>query len=255
MRKILFLGAGKKLSADIIEMYESSESCSIAAVVGPMALKNMLCEKGFNFNFTLDEPKDNENLKRLIAKANIDTIFSVQYRWIISKDVIEAVNGHAFNIHMALLPYYRGHHTTIFPILNGEKNCGATLHWMSPIVDTGYKCFDSLVPIDQEDSGLSLEAKVAEAAMDCARRFIDLLENNAQIPRIPIPEGGNFYTAQSIFPLKKIALGEDPQTIKRKARAFNYPPHEPAYFETNGERQYVIAGRGGWLPFFKKNKL
>ena len=42
-----------------------------------------------------------------------------------------------FNIHFSLLPKYKGMHTTAWPILNGEKKTGVTLHKIDNGIDTG----------------------------------------------------------------------------------------------------------------------
>jgi methionyl-tRNA formyltransferase len=42
-----------------------------------------------------------------------------------------------FNIHFSLLPKFRGCHTAIWPILNGESEHGVTLHWIDAGMDTG----------------------------------------------------------------------------------------------------------------------
>ena len=42
-----------------------------------------------------------------------------------------------FNIHFSLLPKFKGMHTTAWPILNGEKLSGVTLHKIDNGIDTG----------------------------------------------------------------------------------------------------------------------
>ena len=55
-----------------------------------------------------------------------DVFFSLEYDRIIK---LEQLNGcRAFNIHFSLLPKYRGCHTSVWPIRNGESYSGVTLH-------------------------------------------------------------------------------------------------------------------------------
>ena len=42
-----------------------------------------------------------------------------------------------FNLHFSLLPAYRGMHTSAFPLLNGEKYSGVTIHKIDDGIDTG----------------------------------------------------------------------------------------------------------------------
>ena len=42
-----------------------------------------------------------------------------------------------YNIHFSLLPAYKGMYTSVFPILNGEKDVGVTFHEIDAGIDTG----------------------------------------------------------------------------------------------------------------------
>lgn len=56
------------------------------------------------------------------------------------KDIVPASitkRGHIFNIHYSLLPKYRGLHSTVWAILNGEKEVGLTIHQMNEKIDAG----------------------------------------------------------------------------------------------------------------------
>ena len=58
----------------------------------------------------------------------------------LKKEIIKTKNfksNKLFNLHFSLLPSYKGMHTSAFPILNGEKYSGVTIHKIDNGIDTG----------------------------------------------------------------------------------------------------------------------
>lgn len=251
MKRTLLLAADAEFVLQSAQRLGAARAMSVAAVAGPASLKSKLVDiLGADVLFLADPTRDDPRLLTLIKNERIDWIFSVLYRWILPAEAIEAVSGNAFNIHLATLPDYRGTHTTIFPILNGESQCGVTLHWMTPEVDMGDKILGKVLDIAPDDSGIHLESRLKDAALECIGDFVQLVDSGKELPRIPLPPGGMFYKKESIFPLKRIVDPTDVVELDRKARAFNYPPHEPAYILRDGKKYYIIAGKGGWLPTY-----
>lgn len=71
-----------------------------------------------------------------ISKFKIDSIIVINYNRIIDLDIVINI-PHILNIHMGLLPLYRGNFANSLSILNGERNVGYTLHRVSEILDAG----------------------------------------------------------------------------------------------------------------------
>lgn len=57
------------------------------------------------------------------------------YKPIVPATVLQ--NNLCINIHYSLLPKYRGFHSTVWAILNGESELGLTIHLMSKYIDDG----------------------------------------------------------------------------------------------------------------------
>ena len=193
-----------------------------------------------NFVFIDCDKKCDENIYKTIINEKIDLLLSIQYKWIISKQVIEAVNCNAFNIHFGKLPDYRGHHTHVHPILNDEKNITTTLHWIQPEVDTGFIAFTDTCPILSDDTSISLMEKAVNSCITLLESFFNCVTTNSAIPKISIEGEGNFYGIKSIFELKQIKSVNDFEEVDRKSRAFYYPPHEPAYIILNNKKFFII---------------
>lgn len=78
-----------------------------------------------------------------------DVICSIYYRYIIGNDVIETVDGRIFNLHPALLPKYRGCSSLTWAMINGEKECGYTYHYINKTCDIGDIIFQNKITIEE----------------------------------------------------------------------------------------------------------
>lgn len=67
------------------------------------------------------------------------------------------------NIHPSLLPKYKGLNTHKRALGAGDKNAGATVHWVTPELDAGDIIRQVEVPISREDTEETLKAKVLKA--------------------------------------------------------------------------------------------
>ncbi len=99
-----------------------------------------------------------------IAKLNPEYIFSFYYRNLLSEPLLATARKGAFNLHGSLLPKYRGRAPANWVLVNGETETGVTLHRMVKRADAGAILAQQKVIIDRTDTGLSLHAKLRDAA-------------------------------------------------------------------------------------------
>ncbi|WPP01171.1 bifunctional UDP-4-amino-4-deoxy-L-arabinose formyltransferase/UDP-glucuronic acid oxidase ArnA [Pseudomonas sp. HR96] len=99
-----------------------------------------------------------------IAKLEADYIFSFYYRNLLGDALLASVKGGAFNLHGSLLPRYRGRAPANWVLVNGETETGVTLHRMVKRADAGAIVAQQRVAIERSDTGLSLHAKLRDAA-------------------------------------------------------------------------------------------
>ncbi|EIK68961.1 bifunctional polymyxin resistance protein ArnA [Pseudomonas synxantha BG33R] len=99
-----------------------------------------------------------------IAKLNPEYIFSFYYRNLLSEPLLAIARKGAFNLHGSLLPKYRGRAPANWVLVNGETETGVTLHRMVKRADAGAILAQQKVSIDRTDTGLSLHAKLRDAA-------------------------------------------------------------------------------------------
>ncbi len=186
-----------------------------------------------------NEARNEEALLAAIRSRGVDALISVQHPWVVSAAVLEAVGGRAFNLHNAKLPEYRGYNTISHAILNGDPVYTTTVHWMAPEVDTGDLAYEASVPVGDCDTAWSLYQKTMGSADAVFGRLICDLGGGKTVPRRPPGPGGRFYRKREIEALKEIVSPGDAREVDRKARAFYFPPHEPAYFKIGGKKFYV----------------
>ncbi|MDI3250629.1 MULTISPECIES: bifunctional UDP-4-amino-4-deoxy-L-arabinose formyltransferase/UDP-glucuronic acid oxidase ArnA [unclassified Pseudomonas] len=99
-----------------------------------------------------------------IAKLNPEYIFSFYYRNLLSEPLLATARKGAFNLHGSLLPKYRGRAPANWVLVNGETETGVTLHRMVKRADAGAILAQQTVAIERSDTGLSLHAKLRDAA-------------------------------------------------------------------------------------------
>ncbi|MCF5511180.1 bifunctional UDP-4-amino-4-deoxy-L-arabinose formyltransferase/UDP-glucuronic acid oxidase ArnA [Pseudomonas sp. PA-3-6H] len=99
-----------------------------------------------------------------IAKLNPEYIFSFYYRNLLSEPLLATARKGAFNLHGSLLPKYRGRAPANCVLVNGETESGVALHRMVKRADAGAILAQQKVTIERTDTGLSLHAKLREAA-------------------------------------------------------------------------------------------
>lgn len=93
-----------------------------------------ICEKNKISCFDSNIHRD---LGFLVDKFNPSHLISIQYDRKISQEVLDKVNGEAYNLHLAPLPQYQGWHGASHAILNGDSFFAATAHKMTAEFDFG----------------------------------------------------------------------------------------------------------------------
>jgi hypothetical protein len=92
-------------------------------------------------------PSQLGELERTLSQIRPDFIFSFYYRAMLSEALLQRARRGALNMHGSLLPKYRGRAPVNWAILNGERETGATLHYMSARADAGDIVDQLAVPI------------------------------------------------------------------------------------------------------------
>jgi len=109
------------------------------------------------------DPNTQAVVERVGACA-ADFLFSFYYRVMLKAPLLQSARRGALNMHGSLLPRYRGRAPVNWAILHGERQTGATLHYMTEKPDDGDIVGQTAVPILPDDQAREVFDKVTVAA-------------------------------------------------------------------------------------------
>jgi methionyl-tRNA formyltransferase len=132
-------------------------------------------------------------LQQRLAALKPEFLFSFYYRSMLKPPLLGCARRGALNMHGSLLPRFRGRAPVNWAILKGERESGATLHYMLERADAGDIVDQLAIPILEDDDARAVFAKVTVAAETIlARSLPGLIAGTA--PRRPQPiEAGQYF--------------------------------------------------------------
>lgn len=187
-----------------------------------------------------------------IEKLQPDLVFSFYYRHMLSEQVLQIPKLGAFNMHGSLLPKYRGRCPINWAIIMGEKESGATLHYMVAKADAGDIVDQEVVTIDNIDNAGQLTSKITKAALIILERFLFNLQKGF-IKRNPqnLIQGryfGGRSEQDSLIDWNKSAW-----QVHNLIRALQpYPNYPPAFTFSPKEKILLIESLPPTAEFFSK---
>jgi methionyl-tRNA formyltransferase len=141
---------------------------------------------------TPDDPNTPDCIAAVRALAP-DFLFSLYYRHMLEAAWLAVPARGALNMHGSLLPKYRGRAPVHWAILNGERETGASLHYMLERPDAGALVDQEPVPILENDDALAVSLKVAAAAeIVMARSLPRLVAGTAEARALDLARGSYF---------------------------------------------------------------
>jgi methionyl-tRNA formyltransferase len=182
-----------------------------------------------------------EEVRRTLTDLQPDFIFSFYYRSMLGGPLLNVARRGALNMHGSLLPKYRGRAPVNWAILHGERETGATLHYMVERADAGEIVDQLAVPILLDDDAREVFAKVTVAAETVlARSLPGLIAGTA--PRAPQPIGPGQYFGRRRPEDGRIDWTRPVQQIHNLVRAVA-PPFPGAFTEVRGQRWWIHKTR------------
>jgi methionyl-tRNA formyltransferase len=177
-------------------------------------------------------------LAREIAALRPDFLFSFYYRKMLPPGLLEMPARGALNMHGSLLPRYRGRVPINWAVIQGERETGATLHYMVIKPDAGDIVGQQAVPILADDTAFDVFGKVTVAAEMLLDRVLpDLLAGTA-------PRNAQDLARGSYFGGRKpedgrIDWGRGAAQIHNLVRGVA-PPYPGAFCQVGGKHLRVL---------------
>jgi len=183
------------------------------------------------------EDVNTPQFERSVTELHPDFVFSFYFRSLIGAPLLNAARLGALNMHGSLLPRYRGRAPVNWAILRGERETGATLHYMTARADAGDIVDQLAVPILEDDDAREVFNKVTVAAeLVLARSLPRLIDGTA--PRIVQKLDDGQYFGRRRPEDGKIDWTRSAREIHDLVRAVA-PPFPGAFTQVDGH-QWVI---------------
>lgn len=173
--------------------------------------------------------RNNQEVIDKLEALKPDIMIVVAYGMIIPKAILDIPRLGCINIHVSLLPKYRGAAPIQRSIIDGEKLTGVTIMQMDEGLDTGDILLQEEVIIEDNDTSGSLHDKLASVG---ARLIIDYLNNHETIKGQKQAEIGVTYASKIEKVEALIDWNENSLILSNKIRGFN--PSPGAYTYLNG---------------------
>ncbi len=181
-----------------------------------------------------------------------DFLFSFYYRDLIRRPLLEIPRKGCLNLHGSLLPKYRGRAPVNWALVNGERESGVTLHYMTPRADDGDIVCQRGVAIEPADTAWSLNNKLVDAAGSMLDEQLPLLRAGIA-RRIPQDHAAATCYGRRSPDDGQIDWNQSAIAINNLTRAVTRP--YPGAFTFRGREKMIIwkaiadgAYRGGAAP-------
>ncbi|MGB9682206.1 MAG: methionyl-tRNA formyltransferase [bacterium] len=163
----------------------------------------------------------------------------VAYGLFIPKSVRELFRYGIINLHPSLLPKYRGAAPIQWALLNGEKETGVSIIYLTEELDAGDVILQKKLEISSQDDAEVLSYKLSILGAEALKNVLRILEENGRIECTPQALLGEPSYAPKITPeMGRIDWNENAINIFNKIRALKIWPK--AYFYMNNIRVNIL---------------
>lgn len=168
-----------------------------------------------------------------------DLLVVCDYGQILSPEALSVAPLGGINLHASLLPKYRGSAPINWAIYRGERETGASVIHMTPLLDGGNVLTVRKTPIGMEDDAVAIEGRLAELGVDAVREAIEMLEHWDRTSPLGAPQDPALVTKARRLRKTDAAINwsRTAKQIQRQVRAFQPWPGA-----------YVLWNRGSGEP-------
>lgn len=167
---VLISGSGSNLQAIIDACSDGTIPGTIEAVISnkadafglERAKRGGIATEVINHNDFADRESFDDALLACVNAYQPDLVIMAGFMRILTPNFITPLLGKMINIHPSLLPKYTGLHTHQRAIDAGEKEAGATVHFVTEELDGGPPVIQTAVPIFAGDDASQLAARVLQ---------------------------------------------------------------------------------------------
>ena len=185
-------------------------------------------KKWYTFGLPVYEIKNINDCVHEIKKLNVDLIIMCGWRQIINQELLKIPTKGIISFHPTMLPQGRGPAPIINTILEGYRESGVTMYYISEGLDDGDIIGQKSFVVGADDYAGDIYKKVIQSGKKLINTYLPkIVEGNA--PRVPQKTVDATYFPKRTMMNNKINLDKDSiDLIYRKIRAFS-KPYKGAY--------------------------
>jgi len=150
---IVFMG--EDAFSNIVLSSLLKEGYNIPLVVSPLydnnihkRLENTAISNGIEY--VREKNINSQTISEKVKKIQPDLLITAHLEKLITNDLIAIPRMGCLNLHPSLLPYYRGMAPQHWPIINGEKETGISIHFIDETADTGNIVLQQKITLDNQ---------------------------------------------------------------------------------------------------------
>ena len=207
-------------------------------IITPPPIKELALEH----NISVFQPRKIKEDYQGILELNPELIVTCAYGQILPKEILNYPKYGCINVHASLLPKLRGGAPIHHAIIDGYKETGITIMYMSQKMDQGDILTQVKTPILDDDTLGSLQYKLSEMAKDLLKSTIPLLIEDKIIP-LKQKEEEATYGYNISREEEKIDFTKSIFEVDRQVRGLN--PVPGAYTTLNGKILKIYDVRFG----------
>lgn len=227
--RILFMGSDE-IACPTLERLMARPDLEVVAVVTQpdrprgRRLRTRACfvkERAVEAGLTVLDPEKvgAEAAVEEIAALQPDLIVVVAYGQYISAKVLAIPRLAAINLHPSLLPKYRGAAPIQMAVAEGETETGVTILHVSKEMDAGDIILQEKVPIDDEDTSVTLQVRLARRGAEVMLEAIDGLAAG-MASRTPQNEAETVYVSKLSKEDGYLDWSVSAETLRNRVRGF-----------------------------------
>ena len=186
--------------------------------------KSPVKQKSIELDIPVYQPEvliNNKEAINKISSKKADILIVVAYGLIIPDEILNAYNGHIYNIHASLLPRWRGAAPIHRAIEAGDKETGITIMKIVNKLDAGPMIMKEKLSVSEEDTTDSLSKKLSDIGASLITTLLNDIERGKVI-KLEKQNEENVTYAKKINKLEAIAdFNNSPEVLCQKIRAFN----------------------------------
>ncbi|MBU2623785.1 MAG: bifunctional UDP-4-amino-4-deoxy-L-arabinose formyltransferase/UDP-glucuronic acid oxidase ArnA [Proteobacteria bacterium] len=172
-----------------------------------------------------------------IKELKPDILFSFYYRDMLKPALLNIPPSGCLNLHGSLLPKYRGRCPINWVLVNGEKETGVTLHYMTPMPDDGDITGQRKIQITDDDTALTLHKKAVQTSISLLDEVLPQIKKGTAARILQDNSSASCFGARTPDD-GEIDWDQSSDAIMNLVRAVTYP--YPGAFSFAGGRKYIF---------------